>query len=177
MINLMSIEDKEELLRAYKARKHNLYFSVLLSVALMSIVMLLPSIFLFGVKLRIAQDNLEFIRSQPLYKQVDEAISLVNIINQDMDILGGQSDVGHTNVALIDKILNVKSEKISISQFIFENKRSIEVSGKAKDRTSLIEFVRILEKDPNFEQVNSPISNLIDNADIDFRILMVLAER
>ena len=77
---------------------------------------------------------------------------------------------------LISEVIQNKTEEVKLTGIRVSRGESdasdIVVTGEARDRDTLLSFVRILEKEKSFSSVTVPVSNFAAAADINFSILI-----
>ncbi|MEW6408124.1 MAG: PilN domain-containing protein [Patescibacteria group bacterium] len=161
-----------------KAREEKKYFRKIIVSFLLLFIILFISFGLFFV--------LKNTLALYLNSQKDELFSLDNYLNQEKN-KKVQQDIENINkilsrISIIEKNKTIWSEtlfelvKITPNDLSFVNLKisdedeKIEIMGLAKTRESLLIFQDNLEKSKYFENVTSPISNIISPTDINFSI-------
>lgn len=161
-----------------KAREEKKYFrKIIASFLLLFIILIISSCLLFVLKNTLAL----YINSQK-----DELFSLNNYFNQEKNKKIEQ-DVENIN-KILSRISTIEKNKTDWSKILFElvkitpndvsfvnlkiseEDKKIEIIGLAKTRESLLTFQDNLEKSEYFENITSPISNIISPTNINFSI-------
>ena len=102
-------------------------------------------------------------------------MNIIEITNEKIRLLDTASKVPQVSI-LFGNILIKTATGISLISMDWDGAENIAIRGRASTREELIAFVRLLEVDPIFTKVTSPISNLISNGDIDFSISLKIKQ-
>lgn len=168
-----------------KAREEKKYFKKIIVSFLLLFIILIISSGLFSV--------LKNILVLYINSQNNELFSLNNYFNQEKN-KKIQQNIENINkilsrISIIEKNKTIWSEtlfeliKITPNDLSFVNlkisdeDKKIEIIGLAKTRESLLTFRDNLEKSEYFENVTSPISNIISPTDINFSIEAKLTKK
>jgi Tfp pilus assembly protein PilN len=168
-----------------KARKEKEYFKkTILAFLFLFIILVISSLLLFVLEKTIA------LYSNP---QKNELLVLNNYLNQEKN-KKIQQDIENINKTL-SRVLTIKKNKTILSNILIEllkitpndltfanlkindEDKKIEIMGLAETRESLLIFQDNLEKSEYFEEVASPISNIISPTDINFSIEAKLTKK
>ncbi len=109
-------------------------------------------------------------------KSNNDVVALVKKLNSMADIL--ERDTANiSDSGIIDKIISLKNNNISISSFSISaaagNSQKITISGIASTRDDLTSFNKALVDDGTFTNVDLPVSYLINNTNANFSITLV----
>ncbi len=99
--------------------------------------------------------------------EIDNTSSAINDLNIKVSSILSANDSKVSSV--LNKILDQKTSGISVTNFVFGNNK-VSLTGVAGTRTNLILFVESLKKEKSFKSVNSPVSNLIKEKNLNFLI-------
>ena len=102
-------------------------------------------------------------------------MDIVKITNEKISLLETTSKIPQISV-FFDNILMKTTAGISLSSIDWDGAENIAVRGRAGTREGLTAFLRLLEADPIFSNITSPISNLISSGDIDFSISLKIKQ-
>lgn len=175
--NLLSKEKKQELSLGYKRRKIIVFSWSVLFAIVISIVVLLPNIFLIQSKLSSLSE--------------EESMNALMISEQD-EILNKPTELNRTALAVLsfkskfqvsDKISKIKEsvpssivlDAVSISSKPDKNQSiNMLVSGVAKDRNSLISFEKTLKGLDFVKSTSVPVSSFTKDFDLPFTVTVSL---
>ena len=203
MINLLPLSEKKRIRSEYFARFSIIFLELFLCLVAASSVLLLPSYFLSSVKEQVALENLEKYKTNKnpelekstneLIKNLNKKISVFSVLDTKLlsstliaDVLSrAGEEVKVTELFFEKKLVEVKSEENKDADSKTNNSKKkqnvkmeeikqMSVSGIAKDRDGLLNFVRELEKEPSFSNVDLPISNFTQSRDIDFNLTITI---
>jgi len=181
VINILPEKEKTKLVRGYWMR----YLTILLNlISLMGIIaslLLFPSYFFSKLKEDMFENNLEiFNKDNPELENVN-LDQIIKEVNSKLEILNKNKEPYKISDKVFDNILSSRTQGITFSQIIFSKKivkkeeaTILEIYGKAKDRDSLRIFKETLDGNPNFSEVDLPISNFLGKSDLIFTISITL---
>ena len=173
MFNLLPKQEKEAIRREYRTRLVIVILWFSFATLVIASVLLVPSILLSSQKEKVAEQRFE-----TLSKSVEKD----NTVNLDAVLRKAQSHLSLLSheapkVLLHELLVNIvstKTDSVSLARFSFakasEGKRYADINGIAKDRATLLSFVKALERSGLFEKVEVPISNFAEDTDIEFSI-------
>jgi hypothetical protein len=167
-MNFLPEEDKKNIKREYYRRLFVVFGLFSFFAIVIGIILLLPVIFLFqGQKTETAR---QIAVSQELLKNEggENIVRLVQELNTRAEHLSEQKKNIWEASPLIKKILTAKSENIKIKRISLDEK-TIVVQGISDTRQRLLSFIDDLKRG-GFSKVESPLSNIIKDKDIDFTI-------
>ena len=172
-MNFLPEEDKRKIKKEYLRR---LFVVIgIFSFSAISIgVILLLSLFVF---LRDQEYSLERqldISEERLSRgKIENIISLAEGLNNKISFFdSGQKNVEEKS-AFFKIILEEKTNKIKINDFFFD-KGKILIQGISENRQDLLSFIDSLRNKKDFKKVESPVSNLIKEKDIEFKLTIEL---
>ena len=172
-MNFLPEEDKRKIKKEYLRRLFVVLGIFSFSAILIGIILLLaPSIFL-----RDQEQNLErqlVISEERLSRgKIENTVSLTKELNTKISFLDSEQKNIKEKSAFIKIILEEKTNEIKINNFFFD-KGKILIQGLSESRQSLLSFIDSLKKKKDFKKVESPVSNLIKERDIEFNLTIEL---
>ncbi|HEY4518384.1 MAG TPA: hypothetical protein VJG48_02045 [Candidatus Paceibacterota bacterium] len=138
-------------------------------------IFLFPSYLILTSKGEATTLALSNARLRPVSKEADTAVAATQEVNAKLRIItaiGRPLSVG----GMLDRILSHKMSGITITSIDYSSDAKLSLKGVARDREALLSFIKSLHDDSMFAEVGSPISNLIENHDIAFNIIMKVQE-
>lgn len=173
MFNLLPKNEKEAIRREYRLRLAIVILWMSFGSLLIASVLLLPSFLLSSEKEKAAKQRYENLNASVKQNASDNFDAVLRDAKQRLELLGHESP-GVLLHRLVLRIASLKSDRVSLSNFSFvggeKGKKNVTIAGVARDRTSLLAFVKALERAELFEAVAVPISNFAKDTDIDFSI-------
>lgn len=176
-INVLPEGQKKKIRRNYWIRFTSMLLYILAFAGIISALLLFPAYFFSKEKERIAESRLESFNLANPELKTDNLDQIISDINGKLTLLSSKPS---TNVGekIINNLISTKPVGINFSQILY-NKRTdgvsvLEVHGTASDRTALRSLKGIIESNPNFSEVDLPISNFIESTDINFKVSMVI---
>lgn len=172
-MNFLPEEDKRKIKKEYLRRLFVVIGIFSFFAISIGIILLLS----FTIFLKDQEHNLErqlaVSEERLLRGKIENTISLAEEINTKISLLdSGQKNVGEKS-AFIKIILGEKTNKIKINDFFFDNGKIL-IQGLSENRQDFLSFIDSLRKKKEFKKVESPISNLIKERDIEFKLTIEL---
>lgn len=172
--NLLPPKEKR-LIRAEQTRRIIIFFA-----AGTSAVFLVGSVLLMPSYLPLLLEKKELERSLALEKNTSENIGTENTLLNLRDIrqalssvLTAVSESGRAS-AILGELFKDAGGGIRVTNISVKKNGSIIISGNAKTRQGLLSFEKILQESGRFENISSPLSNIIREVDLTFTIQGVL---
>lgn len=178
MITLLPPLEKLTVKRLYRDRLIVVALVAMAMVWLIFIALLMPSRVVLGVKNKDAKARLETLKSNPSSVEARNLEGEVRDINKLTKVLD-DSVTNDQAVAsgLFADVLDYRSaHNVHIDFLSYRRDDSFTLRGVAATRSALLGFVNDIEREDSFSEVESPIANLIDNADIEFVVQAKLIE-
>jgi Tfp pilus assembly protein PilN len=180
MINLIPIEEKKKIKKDFYYRFLVIFFAMLTSIVLISIILLFPA-YLISLEKNISiNQNLETQKNeimpeidqqaQTAIKELDTRLSLLAKARQNKYIFSEKV----INEILAEKVSGIKIDKISYQNDPLDGKK-IAINGIAQSREQLLLFRQALENGNFFKNVDLPISNFVEDTDIEFNLNLIPA--
>ena len=178
MINLIPNEEKKKIRKDFYMRVVIVSFFVLGIAILISNIMLTPALFYASLEKKLIseqfakdENKLAFDLNQENKNAVECLESKITLIKQARD------NKFLVSAKVVDNLLNKKINGILINEINYTkdpNKGNlINIRGKASSRERLLTFKNSLASDPNFKNVDLPISNFIKSTDIEFSLVLI----
>jgi len=172
MINLIPNQEKKSMIRDFRYRLMVMILIVLSLVMFIASIALLPSYFASASKKNLVNQQLsdetkEYLRlaDEKILKAVsdlDWQLSLIEKNKQDQFLISER---------VISELIQSKTTDIKITQISFRDDagdRQININGIAGSRSRLASFQNALEANPMFNEVDLPISNFVQDSNIQF---------
>jgi type IV pilus assembly protein PilM len=178
VINVLPIEEKKSIRREYWVRLMTISFHLISFIGVLAVLLLIPSYFLSVSKESLAEEKLEE------FNRLNPEISTLNIDNTINDINAKLTFLtkNDLNPEITEKVfgwvLKNKPQGITFSQMLFSKRTdgslALELHGVAGDRVALRDFKTILDSNPDYKEVNLPISNFLEKSDLIFTISIII---
>lgn len=174
MINLLPQKEKALITKEYHLRRLALYLVMLLVLALVAVVLLLPSYVLSLYKKNAAE--LSYI--QPPVNDQEESKELLSRVNKGKAALSAlvPEQPAKLPIELVTLITSLKTDDNTINsiKYTFKPPQSFEVvvTGVAETRQSLVAFKNALEAVPGLDKVELPVSNFAKDSNINFSLIL-----
>ncbi len=178
MANLLPTNTKKTIRKEYRFR-----FLIVSSVMLAALIgsallLLLPGYTLSSLRGDIASDQLAFEKNKSTsLKEEEENNRIILGVNSKLRLLSVQKDGGPSAYDTLNRIIEIKNSDIKISSFFFgknADNTSLSLSGVAATRSTLLDFINTLKAEKDFISVDLPISNFVEQRDIDFSIKIIV---
>lgn len=179
-MNLLSEQDQKNIAkeRIFRLLIVNGFF--ILSLLIIALILLIPP-YLFLVL-----QSAELIRVLDIEKQSAELHqaetieSSIRILNQRVKILHANENELRDPSTVIKAVIDKKPRGITLGSFLYDkgaNEKAdvLSVVGHAATRDILLRFIAVLEKEPLFMTVHSPVSNLLSKDKVEFSLTLDLA--
>ncbi|MDP2593465.1 MAG: hypothetical protein Q8P52_02335 [bacterium] len=179
MFNLLSDEQKMFVRREYKKRFLAVIFGGLGAIMFSASLVLIPSLVLVYNQHKLAKDSLEFLerKTEEVGGNATQEISRI----KELAKLVNASQEETAFAPVLEKIVSSKNSSVTLTQFTFIHLKNVKegappydlrISGVAKTRTGLLDFVKKLEQQEDFWEVNLPVSHLAKERDIVFSLAL-----
>lgn len=171
MFTLLTPEQKKKVLLEYRMRLVTIFLASFLVLVITGLALLVPTY--LEAKGKLSDANLRKQQLENLIKDKSDE-NLSKAIKDLKQNLVAASLEDRSLLGVMKEIIDVKPATLSIISlnyaYSLEGNSTIEISGIAPTRKTLTDFVRLLEKNSKFKQVNLPISNLAKDSEIDFEL-------
>ncbi len=179
MINLLPFEERKNIEHDHKVRFVIVAIFFAIALVIVGIIFLVPSYAAVLAKMRVANDNLEGIKTTEGFKNDETLSDIIKDINSRVDKIA----LPEKDVSFVDNIIlpltSIKPKNLSLNEIFIardrEGKIQIQIGGISPDRETLLAFVSNLQADSTFKEVVFPISDYVQEKDIDFSINLELS--
>jgi len=174
MRNLLSQEDKKILHSEYKLRVAIVVIIFLFFTILFGGVELVPSYFISQSKERAAKEHLSIVKEAVAKRGKDTSSIVLLETKEKLKLLAfSEENISLRNV--FESVLDSKPNGVNINGIFYDKSQTgkdteILITGEADKRESLLEFKKLLGGEPQFTNVELPVSNLVSDRDIKFSI-------
>lgn len=172
MLHLLTEEYKKKVEREYTYRVLIVVSIIIIILSLLGLILIAPSY----IKIHSTYSKLTAERDSYAEKiklrQDDNAVDGIRSVQNSITVLKNYSQV----YSVRDIVLSLAAKKqkgISISRFSYSKPKdvpTVDMSGKAESRASLMSFSDQLKKDSAFSGVTIPLSSFAREKDIDFSL-------
>jgi len=178
MFNLLPEKEKTNILREYKLRRLVVVAIFLFALGFISSIFLFPSFLLSSVKVSELEAEVGNIHSSVIFQETTRLEELMEDARKKLNAIKPRSDVLPSE--LIGKITESRGGNIRITGIQYKvlsgkNPETISVSGVARNRDSLLKFVKALEAEEMFDSVDLPVSNFAQDRDAVFALKITIA--
>lgn len=206
MINLLPYIEKVEIRSQYKMRLWTVIavmVSVLVTSALIPLIISYFTVsynvvFINGIADKLAKSE-SFKETDAVVKTLKKIDRKVVLLNDPLGLSSRQNILGAFSsiFTIVDDINKTQKESLAIKQISYDQitkkgkaapktttgdtKDSgihvLNIKGRSSNRDNLLFFIKKLEEDKNFLNIDSPVSNLVNNLNIDFTLTITLKDR
>ncbi len=177
-MNLLSSVQKDTIRREYLWRLFEVGAFVVITLLLIALVLLLPSGVFLSVETMSVENALEQAKNQRAILEKDVTTqALVKEVRTRLEILRTASSEPPDLSAIFKTVLSHRAFGVSITSLIFDRtpeggdtRGAVTFSGMAETRARLLAFVASLEAEPTLVHIDSPISNLVKDKNIQYVI-------
>lgn len=181
MANLLPPEDQR---RIKHDRIKKLIVVVSFGVALVfaaGILLLLPLFFSLRFQKASFVEQLETVKQKPVFAQVENIEKSIDDLNVKLQAFQSNQDKTQNISPVLVELFSLADSSININSLAFTNTNSklppqLSIRGVVDNRDNLLEFIDLLEQSPFFSAVNSPLTNLLKEFDIEFSLTLNIDE-
>lgn len=178
VINILPQEEKKFIHREYWLRFFTVLLNLITVLAVVASLLLFPSYFLSKTKENLVESRLEIFNMENPDLVDDNIDKITKDINSKLLMLDKSKVSYQVSDKVLGSILSSRTNGIKFSQILFNKKSekadTLEVHGVASDRDSLRNFKTVLDSNPNFSEVNLPISDFLEKSDLTFTISITM---
>jgi len=178
MINLLPPNARKQVQIEYWVRVSSVWILLLGLAFIMISFLLVPSLILVQSQLAVYDGEYQNASSQnDVYENLEQEVRVANgiaaqLINSDTDALFS---------ALLSEVENIAGTSVVLEAISFsrvEGKvESIQITGDAPSRATLVQFRDSLEESSLFESAALPLSNLAKDKDVPFSITILVSNQ
>ena len=175
MINLLLLNDRQLIRAEYR---HRLFIvGGLLVFGLAFILLIIIGSFGFiisqrrdGVLEQVTAAKLESATADlaAARKTVEETNSVLEILTQ--------ATADESTSFLFRKLIEARGSGVKLNhlEFVTDGGGRIELTGRSETRAALLAYLEALRTDPHFQEIKSPIKNIIQERDLTFELVVTL---
>jgi Tfp pilus assembly protein PilN len=180
MINLLPKNYKQNLNRDYWLRVVTVTFWLLIMSSAVIGVLLALEI----VKAQFEIKGLEKIKQAEEQQESRQtflaAREKIKLTNQRVEVLSGLLRVDRLPGDLFEEVIKLKPASVKIKSLSYATTTSVagslSLAGLALTRTDLLKYIDLLKQNPVFSQVESPVGNLIRDKNVEFTLVLTVAQ-
>lgn len=180
MLNLLPEDQKKKVVAEYTKRIWATISLGAISVVIISATFLIPVYLMshgtYADSLKVKRE----LEKQISISQKDTSAEGVKDIAATVSILKKYTPVDMPS-RLIESVIKAKPGGISLARISYtpsqDSPDTIDITGKANTRASLVSFSKNLQADTDFSSIYIPISNFAREKDIDFSVKLLAAPR
>mgnify|MGYP001570781901 CR=1 FL=1 len=180
-MNLLPAQIKSEI----EKERHRRFIFVLgmfgVAALAVSIVLLLPSFFMFSFQEKYLNLQLASVRQNSELEKAEEIGKIIEDLNKKSELVRLGKARSRPSSFYLVKIVELMPVGVSLNTFNFgrnKEKGTAEFSlqGTARERDDLLAFVKKLEDGQDFLKVVSPVSNLLAEKNFNFSLILELKD-
>jgi hypothetical protein len=180
MINLTPKEEKKKIIKAFYYKLVVLFLWVLGSAVFIAFIGVLPSYILSSVRNNIINAKLETQKNEVVPLPDQTTVQTIKDVNNKLGIIEHAENKNSSfSGRVINSIITNKLSNIQITSISYLNDpttgEKITIQGTAPSREVLLSFRLALEQDKSFKQVDLPISNFVQDSNIQFYLNLIPA--
>ena len=163
-INLLPINEQKSI-RLEQWRRLLVFFTFLGGIVLVfASVFLAPSFLPMFFEQRELQRFIKLEKENYKKLKIDQTIREVKSLKSKLALVKGFAQTSSEKSLLMEEIIRMAGPKINIRQINFSDGGAVSISGTALGRKDLLLFEDELKKSDRFEQISSPLSDIIRGA-------------
>lgn len=175
MPNLLTQQEKKKLRREYRLRVFATALSLFFVALIFTIGELLPSYYFMSAELSIMESRLERLRgSQEADTETGNPGSILQETKVVLNTLEPQVEDMPYRTTVLREVLELRPNGMQVTSLSFEHSSEGEgvlaISGQADRRDTLTGYVRSIEENPRFTNVEVPVESLAQTRNIPFSI-------
>jgi hypothetical protein len=175
MINLIPKEEKKKMITGFYLRLLVLFLLMFSFAVFIGSVALLPAYFYSSIKDSVVDMKLQMQKNNAVPASGQESLSAIEDMNGKLTLIeNAEKNKFLISEKVIKAILAEKTSDIKIIQITYQNDpilgKTISIFGTASSREDLLSFEQTLQNDPDFKNVNLPISSFVKDTDIQFNL-------
>ena len=181
-INLLPREYQDELKYERFSRFLTAFGSSVFLIILINMALLSPLWIFFALEKTELMRQLESTKNSPTFLRVEDVELEIENLNANIVSFNNQKNKLRAAAPAISSILSRRPSGVVIAGINFlsadknKGQASISISGTAKNRDLLLSFAGSNESNAFFKKVHSPITNLLKESDLDYSLVLDLAD-
>lgn len=181
MINLLPPTEKEAIYKDRRMRAVIVFLGAIAFAFSAGVFLLLPSLFLAVTKEKSEQDQIGFLRNTtPVLQEKDSLIEATRAVSRRVGILE-KNDFFEIS-SLVNEVFFLRGGAVKLTGFFYEQtedklgkvSQKFTIKGTALSREVLVSFSRAIGESPFFSDVELPVSNLVQSAEIPFSLALII---
>jgi hypothetical protein len=172
MFNVLPENLKAEIIKEYRIRLAVLCAAAIFCCEIFMLATFLPVAIFSVFQERMLRTEVSSLGASQITIDTNAVFAELEKVNKTLDILGSQM-YRPPILGVLNEILKRRGTDINLNHFSFKTNNDsmvINISGHAKNRESLVSFVKNLKQSEVFSSVDLPISDLAGSSDISFAI-------
>lgn len=179
VVNILPLNEKKKLTFDYWMRFTIMALNLVSILGVLFILLLFPSYFLSKSREAIVDNQLQTFNQENPNITKEDISKTKNEINTELRTIVNSIPSYKISDKVINNILVSKTSGITFSQIIVnkingDNTQMIQIQGISKNRDSLRNFKTQLESNPNFTNVDLPVSNFLEKENLNFAISFIV---
>ncbi len=179
MINLLPYDEKEKALKERLRRAIVVFSLALASILLIGIILMLPAYFYLFFQKQGVERQLQGAEQEADKSETEALKKEVAGINSKLSILDNAGKSSKPVAGLFSKVLRAMPEGVSVKSISYSASKgqapgSMALDGKADTRDAFILFKKNIEESGDFSKIESPVSNLLSEKDVDFSLTLTI---
>lgn len=180
MANLLPQSFRDGVRDEYRLRLGSVALTLLAVILLSATVLLTPSFILTESRLEQNQATLDSLSEASTATSTKESKKVITDTNQKLSVVNQENDeLSPTDI--VNLVANTKPSSVSIRRISLQDSennsaQSIELSGVARTRDSLLEFESRLQNQADVQQVDLPIETLAAKKNAEFFLTITIKQ-
>ena len=179
MINLIPLQEKKKIQKDFYLRFTIVAFIVLGLGIFISLILLTPSLFYSSIQKNLIKTQVENLKNNNVIGVRSEYASVISDLNSKLGIINTSKDNKFViSESIIKQTVLSKTSGIKITEINYfsdiEKGKILELRGEALTRENLLFYKNKLSENPNFKEIDLPISNFIKSNNIQFNLIIHL---
>ncbi len=180
MVNIFPNEIKEELIGDYRRRRAVVGLSLLFIVCLIGIALLASFYLTLYLEERSLDAVLDLNENEAKLQGVNELNKVARETNRRSELVTMSHQPSFQISTILQNTLDLTGRSVDLNSYSFVLKDEsliLAISGVAQNRAALVSYTKKLERDPLLSKLDSPVSNLIQDADTNFSLTLTFEEK
>ena len=180
MSNLLPAHQKISIRHLYRKRFMAIVFMLLIGFSAIGVLLLLPSLMFLRESRSLLIQKRDTLAGRETSTISRTLGATIGDINTRLGVFSDTAVASPLIAPFIDPVLRAKTNAIHLTTFSYivpekAKTATIEISGTADNRETLLAFAEELRKIPGFSAVTVPIGSFIKDTDVTFNVTATLA--
>jgi Tfp pilus assembly protein PilN len=172
MFTFLTAEHKQKVHGIYKTHLLVVFLWGILVLMSLLVLLLVPSFLIARAKHKVAETDFARVSQATGSGSPQEVEQIVSRAQERIAVSHQYLSVPYLTETLLG-VVKYKTPEIKINSLSLERSSGIiNIAGVAQDRTALLDFVKKLKGDTQFEVVDFPISSLVKSQKVDFSLIL-----